>query len=256
MKRYDGNWVFTFHNTFGEGEGVMRPLSILNDAIFCRNVLKERRVICVTEFVKNDLISRGFDRNALDVVPTGVSPAERGSTEEDYILFTGRLVSTKGIKYLIRAMDKVDCKLKIMGSGPEERRLKVLISKLGLQNKIELMGHVDEVTKESTMAACKIFVMPSLFESLGLATAEAMTYGKPIIASSIGGLPEIVGEGGILVPPKDPDAISTALNKLLHDDVLRAGYSNAALQQVDKYSWEHIIPKIESAYERAIRDTT
>ena len=63
--------------------------------------------------------------------------------------------------------------------------------------------------------------MPSLFESLGLAAAEAMSYGKPVVASNSGGLPEVVGNGGLIVPPKDAKRLADAINSLLGNDAVR-----------------------------------
>lgn len=247
MKRYDGNWLFTFHNTYGEGNGPSRALSVLNDARFCR-LIRDRRVVCVTEFIKRDLISRGFREELLSVIPVGVHPHERQSSEEDFILFTGRLVGTKGLRYLIEAMPNVRSKLVIMGQGPELPRLQAQASRLGVEDRIEFLGHVDEETKERLMSCCKVFVMPSLYESLGLAVAEAMTHGKPVVASRVGGLPEVVGEGGTLVEPRRPDQIAEALNRLLADDGLRRSKAEEARKHIRGYSWECIIPQLEKLY--------
>ena len=67
MRRYEGNWMFTFHNTYGEGEGIGRALSLINDMLFS-NMIRDRRTVCVSEFVRNDLLARGFRRELTDVV--------------------------------------------------------------------------------------------------------------------------------------------------------------------------------------------
>ena len=252
IKRYRGRWMFTFHNTYGEGNGPTRALSVLNDAVFCR-LIRDRRVVCVTEFVKRDLVSRGFREDLLDVVPTGVSMYDGPVTEEDFALFAGRLVKTKGIRYLIEAMTHVDGRLIIMGKGPEMENLKALAKRLDLNDKITFTGHVSEAEKERLISSCKVFVMPSLYESLGLAVAEAMSHGKPVIASAVGGLPEVVGKGGILVPPRSPDALARALNELLHDDALRHEKAALARSHIrEQYGWDRIIPELEKVYLREI----
>ncbi len=253
MRRYEGRWVFTFHNTFGEGSGPLRALSIINDAIFCRWI-RDRRVICVTRFIKDDLRSRGFRDNLLEVVPTGVEVARTVPSEGDFVLYIGRLVGTKGLRYLLEAMKWVDSRLIICGSGPEMGRLEDLAYRLKMGGKVKFTGQVDEATKESLMSSCKLLVMPSLYESLGLASVEAMAYGKPVVASAVGGLPEVVGEGGITVPPRDPRLLAQAINRLLNDDALRAEKGRRARNQAQRYSWESIIKELERIYLRAANE--
>ena len=125
------------------------------------------------------------------------------TSDDGFILFVGRLVRTKGLSYLIDAMKMVNSKLVICGSGPEEARLRRLIAANDLDDKVELRGRVDEQEKMRLMASCSVFVMPSTWESYGLAVVEAMALEKPIVASNVGGLPEVIGEGGFLVNPGD-----------------------------------------------------
>jgi len=248
MKRWKGRWTFTFHNTYGEGSGPLRAISVLNDASFSR-LIRDRRTICVTDFVRRDLIVRGFRPELLEVVPTGVDRYDGPTTEEDFVLFTGRLVSTKGVRYLVEAMTQVDGRLVVMGQGPELDRLRALAQRLGVGAKVTFTGHVSEAEKERLMSSCKAFVMPSLFESLGLAAAEALAHGKPVIASAVGGLPEVVGDGGILVPPRSPKALADAVDQMLHDDALRRDLAARARRHVrERFGWDRIIPELERIY--------
>jgi glycosyltransferase involved in cell wall biosynthesis len=93
-----------------------------------------------------------------------------------------------------------------------------------------------------------MMVMPSIFESLGLAAAEAMSYSKPVVASETGGLPEVVGNGGLLVPAKDPERLSEAINRLLRDDTLRHDLGSKAKERAAQYSWDLATEKIEKIY--------
>ena len=90
-----------------------------------------------------------------------------------------------------------------------------------------------------------MFVMPSLFESFGLAALEVMSHGKPLVYSEVNGLPETVGDGGIGVPPRDPTAISDAINRMLSDDALRREKGIAARRQAETYTWERHIGELE-----------
>lgn len=247
MRRYEGNWMFTFHNTYGEGEGIGRALSLINDMLFS-NMIRDRRTVCVSEFVRNDLLARGFRRELTDVVSLGVDVYDGPTSEEDFILFTGRLVATKGLKHLIEAMRTVDHTLMIMGRGPEEGSLRSLAKRLGVADKVVFTGHVSEEEKRRLMASCKVFALPSMFESFGLAAAEAMAYGKPVVASNVGGLPEVVGDGGILVPPASPQELAAALDRLLKDDGLRHELGRRARDHIRPFSWDNIAAKIERIY--------
>jgi glycosyltransferase involved in cell wall biosynthesis len=249
MKGYGGPKVFTFHNTFGEGEGLMKALSKLNDISYTRFVLGFDKVVCVSEFVLHDLASRGFPPSMLEAVPNGVDLPESVSQEEgDFILFLGRLVNTKGLDYLIKAMRKIDIRLVVAGTGPEHRSLKRMVEKLGLEERVSLIGRVSEEEKRNLLDTCKIFVFPSVWESYGIAAIEAMSYGKPVVASDIGGLPEVVGEAGVLVPPRNPDALVKSINALLIDDRRRRDLGKKARQRAGIFSWERTAREMERIY--------
>jgi glycosyltransferase involved in cell wall biosynthesis len=246
---YEGAKTFTFHNTFGEGVGALRPLSIINDELWKKHLLRFKMIICVSEFVKNDLISRGFEPDRLSVVPSCIEmPAQRNQVEGDYILFVGRLVATKGIPYLLEAMKEVDSRLIVCGEGPARSSLERMAARLDLGKKVTFEGRVSEERKADLLAGCKMLVMPSIFESLGLAAAEAMSYGKPVVASNSGGLPEVVGNGGLVVPSKDPKRLTEAINKLLRDDGLRFELGTVAKRRAAQYSWDLAAERIEKIY--------
>ena len=253
---YQGTKAFTFHNTFGEGVGILRPLSIINDSLWKRHLVKFDKIICVSQFVKNDLIMRGFAESRLEVVPSCIEmPPQRDLTEGDYILFVGRLVATKGIPYLLEAMKNVDSRLVICGDGPARPSLERMTARLGIENKVTFEGRVPEERKADLFAGCKMLVMPSIFESLGLAAAEAMSYNKPVVASNSGGLPEVVGDGGLVVPAKDPALLAEAINRLLRDDALRHDMGTKAKERAAQYSWDLATEKIEKIYASLVADS-
>lgn len=248
-RNYRGAKAFTFHNTFGEGVGLLRPLSVLNDSLWKRHLLKFEKIICVSEFVKKDLQARGFAGDRLEVVPSCIEmPVPRADEEGDYILFVGRQVATKGLPYLLQAMKEVESRLVIVGDGPARAGLERMTTRLGLEEKVKFEGRASEERKADLFAGCKMLVMPSIFESLGLAAAEAMSYGKPVIASDSGGLPEVVGDGGIVVPAKDPKRLAEAINTLLRDDVRRHDLGAKAKARAAQYSWDLAADKMEKIY--------
>lgn len=248
-----GPKVLTWHNAFGEGEGSLGALSKLNDVIFSRQAKAFDMIVCVSDFVMRDLASRGFPMCKLSSVPNGVETVPHEGREEDFILFVGRLVKTKGLPYLIEAMRGVDSKLVVCGKGPERERLESLTKKLGLEGKIEFLGGVDEERKQMLLSRCKIFVFPSVWESYGIAAAEAMSHGKPVIATNVGGLPEVVGDCGLLVPPRDERSLRDSIRALLTDDDLRRGLGRRAQCLAETYTWRKAAEAMERAYEELTR---
>jgi glycosyltransferase involved in cell wall biosynthesis len=248
-RNWSGKKVFTFHNTFGEGVGLTRLPSLINDQTLKRHLKRFPKIICVSEFVRKDLEHRGFDPARLIAIPNGIEiPCVGPQREEDFILFMGRLVNTKGLEYLIKAMTMVDTKLVICGGGPMRSKLERSIQKNGLQDKIELTGRVCEERKCELLGSCKLFVMPSIFESYGIAVAEAMSYGKAIVATKVGGLPEVVKDGGLLCEPRDTADLAGKINILLNDDGRRRMMGESSRKYAESYTWDALAPLMENAY--------
>ena len=133
--------------------GFLRPLSMLNDSLWKRHLLRFEKIICVSEFVKNDLVARGLQPERLEVVPSCIEMPPAGDRSEgDYILFVGRLVATKGIPYLLGAMKEVDSRLVICGDGPARAGLERMTARLGLADKVTFEGRVSEERKADLFA--------------------------------------------------------------------------------------------------------
>ena len=115
-----------------------------------------------------------------------------------------------------------------------------------------MKGWVSEEEKEYLMGSCRFFVMPSLFESLGLAAIELMSYGRPIIHTTVNGLPDTIKDGGLSVPPEDAASLSKAINTLLDDPIYTEELGNNALKQSRAYQWDGLIPKIENVYQKVM----
>lgn len=246
--RYEGKLVFTYHNTFGEGEGAMRLLSYLNDLSFMRKMRRFDRVVCISEFVRRDNARHGFPLGRMAVVPNGVEMPSLPTGEGDFVLSLGRMVHTKGLNHLLQAMREVDAKLVIAGAGPEKERMESLSRRYGLTEKVRFLGRVSEERKEELFASCKMFVMPSIFESYGIAAAEAMSYGKTVVATNVGGLPEVVGDSGVLVPPKDPKTLAREMSALLKDDRRRRELGSRARERASLFSWDRMVEMQEKVY--------
>lgn len=253
LKEYDGRKIFTYHNMWGEGTGIQGFASEINDNSFRKTLMSFDHIVCVSDYVRDDLIRRGIPEEMTSTIPTGFQCEPLDKVDEgDFILSLGRLVKTKGLEYMVEAMKNVDCKLIICGKGPESKKLERMIRKLDLQDKIELRGYVSETEKSILMGSCKFFVMPSLFESFGLAAVELMSHGRPLVCTNVNGLPETVGDGAITVNPKNPSALANAMNQLLEDDQLRKEMGLKARSRAESYAWENIMDR----YEGILMDTS
>ena len=167
------------------------------------------------------------------------------------ILTLGRLSEQKGHITLIEAFKKVvaefkDAILLILGEGPLRKNLEYKINDLNLNNSIFLLGWRNNPI--SYLEKADIFVFPSWWEPSGLALSEALLLRKPTIVSRVGGLPEIIENGvnGLLVDPKDPDAITTAILNLLNNQELMKKIINNKINYDDRYSFEKTVKSFES----------
>ncbi|HNX47845.1 MAG TPA: glycosyltransferase family 4 protein [Methanomassiliicoccales archaeon] len=250
---YEGPKIYTCHNTLGEGVGLTHYASELNDRLFLRHLPEFDRVVCVSDYMKRDVAARGFSEDRLLTIYNGVDIPDRTGQDGDYILSLGRLVRLKGLDYLIKAMQHTNCHLRVCGEGPERKNLERLSQHLGLTDRIDFMGWISEEEKKRMLCECRMFVIPSVHEAYGMVAAEAMSYGKPVIASNTGGLPEVVGDAGILVPPQDEMALAEAINALGQDEGRRAQLGNAAKERMKAFSWDEMAKRTLETYQEVVR---
>jgi glycosyltransferase involved in cell wall biosynthesis len=137
----------------------------------------------------------------------------------------------------------------IAGQGELEQRLKAQIASLGLQGSIKLLGFRDDIP--SLLAAADIFCMPSLSEALGYSLLEAMAAGIPVVASEVGGIPEVItnAKEGLLVPPADPQKLASALGQLATDTPLREDLGSNGRQTVRaKFSLDAMLARTRQLF--------
>lgn len=181
------------------------------------------RIVANSQAMRHRLANEGIDPD--DVVLGGVPPCppRPALAPPPTVAFVARLVPGKGGEVLIRAFSKVvdeipDARLLIVGDGSEKPRLKNLVDDLRLTARVSMTGYLERGEMEQLFFPAWVQVVPSLWEEpFGLAALDAMMRGTAVVASSVGGLPEIVDDNqtGILVPPGDPISLAEALKKLL-----------------------------------------
>lgn len=249
LRKYTKKKIFTYHNVWGEGIGIYNILSNINDSLFGRTLKTFDHIIAVSGYIRDDLIKRGISPDKITVAcPCLEQYPKLSGVEEDYILSLGRLVRTKGLDYLIEAMQYVDTKLILCGMGPDANRLKRKIKKLGISDKIEMRGWVSEEEKNFLMSRCKIFVMPSLYESYGLTALESMAHGRPIVCTNVNGLPDTVKDGGICVDSKNVGALADAINFMLFNKDKRQEFGRNARTAAEKQNVKNTVDTIETIY--------
>lgn len=197
-------------------------------------------------------------------IPYGIAlppKDEEYPTEPGKILFVGRLIPRKGVRYLLQAMalltDHPDAHLVIVGGGPERAALEAEVKAHRLTDRVVFTGRISDEELDQHYRSCQVFVLPAIVDStgdtemLGMVMLEAMRYRKPVVASRVGGIPDIVQDGvnGLLVAQKDPDALAKALSRLLTDRELsnklgQAGYNDART----RFSWDAVLQETLALY--------
>ncbi len=166
----------------------------------------------------------------------------------------------KGLPHMLKALhslkDKAEVKLTIVGTAPPDSQPARLIHEYGLEHTVTFTGAIEREELARLYAAAEIAVSPSLYEGFGFPAAEAMSSGIPVIATSAGALPEVVGKDGetcILVPPAEPDALAAAIKRLLNDQPLRKRLGEAGRKRVyQNFSWKQAARKTIAVYEELL----
>ncbi|HWH08061.1 MAG TPA: glycosyltransferase family 4 protein, partial [Candidatus Thermoplasmatota archaeon] len=262
-------FVFTphFHPPWSmEGGALRRRLRGVFDATLGRHVLRRAdRVVMVSSGELDEMrrhlpvearevrvVPNGFHADRFDPAPDGAAFRARVGVEGPLVLFAGRLASNKGLHHLVRAMPRFPGTVVLTGQdqglGPELRRQ---ADALGVGARLKLAGHLDDATYRSALAAADVLVLPSEWEAFGIVLAEAMACGTPVVATRVGGAPDVVGaeEGGLLVPYGDADALADALRRVLKDDALarRLGEAGRA-RALREFTWDAVVERTLAVY--------
>jgi glycosyltransferase involved in cell wall biosynthesis len=198
------------------------------------------------------------------LIPNGVDTAafQQGVNNERFgyrLLWVGRLVSVKGLDFLVRAMLDVvsvfpEANLTLVGDGPLHADVNRTIAELGLEANIRLTGLVSHEQIPAYLAECDLFVLPSLSEGLPLVLVEAMSAGKPVVASKVGGIPDVIVDSGdrktgYMVPPADSEALAQAIITMLSDSQQARTMGENGRTYIEKhYAWSIIAKETVALY--------
>jgi glycosyltransferase involved in cell wall biosynthesis len=208
--------------------------------------------------------AEGFEEQDFEIVHYGISAngdVEPYAGPEPRLLCIGRLIPIKGHLVLLRALAQArmrvpDVSLDIAGRGPLAPALKAYVRELGLGDAVRFLGFVSPV--EAAIEEAAIVVVPSIGEGFGMVALEAMERARPVIASSVGGLPEIVadGETGLVVPPADTEALAEAIVTLAGDLGRAAEMGRAGrVRALEEFTPERCVERVEELYVRELAPT-
>jgi glycosyltransferase involved in cell wall biosynthesis len=236
--------------------------------LFLRRMIRRADAVTAISTYTAGLIRQIHERR-VELIPfgatvdPGITPVEsrREVGRPFELLFVGRLVERKGVRYLLDAIaqlqDRYDVLLRVVGDGPWRSRLEAHARTLSLQDRVRFEGFVSKDELARRFAGCDAFVLPAVVdakgdtEGLGVVLIEALSYGKPVVATSVGGIVDIVrdGETGLLVPPEDADALARAIATYIEEPERARTLADSGRAHVDaQFSWPTIIDRLTSLY--------
>jgi glycogen(starch) synthase len=270
-ERYGVSLVATVHATeTGLYQGhVDQPFSRWRHSVEVDLVTRASRTIVCSSGMRDEVVhGLAADADRVVVVPNGVDPAAwatppdlrattragLGLSDEPLLVLVGRLEHEKGAQDAVAALallPRVDIHLVLVGDGARRDDLRTLADDLGVGDRVHLLGRVADDRVAAIVAAADVALVPSRYEPFGLVALEAMAAGTPVVASTTGGLTDVVvdHETGLAVPPAQPDLLAGAVSQLLADHHLRERLVEQALHVVHaRYRWDEVASATARVY--------
>jgi glycosyltransferase involved in cell wall biosynthesis len=235
-----------------------------------RNLASADRVLSTSRVMTVE--THKYTQKEIDVTPFGVDLDQfepraeaSGFGRENIVIGTIKTLDSKyGIEFLIRAFKlvkdkhpKLPLKMLIVGTGPDQSRLKKLAVVLGVMQDTVFAGHIEhsEVPRYHNMLSVSVFLSVKHSESFGVAVIEASACGKPVVVANVGGLPEVVEDGvtGFVVEPRNAKQTANAIEKLVLDESLRRRMGECGKRRVERlYNWAESVNKVLRIYREVI----
>jgi len=231
------------------------------------SIEKSDGLTAVSQYLQTETLTTfGCTACRIEVIPNFVDPEvydrsrytsildEQVDSETRVLMHVSNFRSVKRVKDVVRVFkgvaDQMAAVLVMVGDGPDRVHAEAEARELGLQEKVFFLGKIDAVAP--LLAGADLFLLPSASESFGLSALEALACGVPVIATNVGGLPEVVrnGETGVLCPVGDVEAMSAAAVDILRDDNRWQAMSDLAARDArERFSLESIVADYEAFYE-------
>jgi glycosyltransferase involved in cell wall biosynthesis len=264
--------VFTFHGCiFIAGRDIdysrLTTMQYKSTNRFCAK--KANAIVCISQQMMEGALIAGARKENLHLIPGFINtelfqrytPKRLKASGDKMCLYVGALRPTKGIEYLVGAIPQVvekinNVKFLLIGDGDSsyERKIFDLVKKLKASRYIEFKGRVDKQKLPAYYQKADLFILPSISEPQGLVILEAMASGLPVVASKVGGIPEMVRDGynGLLVPAGDSNALFGAIIEILSNKEQYENCSKNALDSVHNYPKDQYIDKLIRVYSSLI----
>ncbi len=226
-----------------------------------------KRIITVSRCAQNDIVKEfGLQPARFTVVPNGIDTnlffPLTGVQRQPYRLIVTTSADTplKGLQHLLRAMALLapgypQLRLVVVGQPKKKSPILTLINDLGIASRIQFTGAISNEAFVRQYARAWAAVVPSVYEGFGLPAGEAMACGVPVISTTGGALPEVVGDAGILVPPAAPHALARAIETLCNQPQLAARLGcNGYHRVMTHFTWEAAARKTAAVYRQVIDD--
>lgn len=182
-----------------------------------------------------------------------------GLTDKIVLLYMGVLAPRKNLRFLLNVFQRAwqqqpRLALLVVGDGPQEAELRHHAQALGIAEAVRFTGYIDEAAKVAVYNLADLFVFPSLLEGFGMAVAEAMACGVPVVSSNAASLPEVVGSAGLLADPTDATAFGEQILRLVADAPLRQELGEQGRQHVRQhFSWQQSAHVTLDAYQGVVK---
>ncbi|MCD1294546.1 glycosyltransferase family 1 protein [Methanocella sp. CWC-04] len=269
-------FMMTIHNA--RPVGISLPITIFGTAY---DLLIGRwpfamadRIIAVSDWVRYDISRYRIDINKMVAVHNGINvgefrPSSENNVRKKYdinddpmLLFVGRMITQKGLTYLIDAMPMVlkeypNAKILLIGRGNLLETLKSKVKAMGLEDSVIFSGYMSEEMLKEAYGTCDLFVLPSVWEVLPIAILEAMSAGRPIACTDAGGNKELVEDGlnGYVVPSRDPKALADKINLMLSDPERMKSMGHASRKRAEEeFDWKLIAASTKKVYEDLLKE--
>ena len=202
-------------------------------------------ILSVSKALKNNMITMGVESNKIEVIYNGVNHQRFGERQprkiaDEYVLYVGNLKVTKGVFELLEGFAKVaeqfpELKLVFAGPGGLLHQLTAKAKQLTIENRVTFLGSVDHEELPALMQHASVVALPSYSEGVPNVLLESMACGTPVLATDVGGIPEVVIENicGQLIPPKDCDAVASGLKIVLS----KRWSKNEIIAHSQQFSW-------------------
>jgi glycosyltransferase involved in cell wall biosynthesis len=232
-----------------------------------RNVAlgRARHVFCPSAYLRDIALEWGLDPKRVSVLPNPAPPIPPLPARDELrrelrldgrmLAFAGRLGPQKALGIALEAVAAVPhVTLIVAGDGPDRAALEARTTELGLEGRSRFLGSVSRDQVLRLFGAADASVLSSAWENFPHTVVEALAVGCPVIATAVGGVPEVIrdGENGLLVPPNDVAALAVAIRRFFEDGALRQRLAEAAPGSVAGYKEEVVFTRVEDELERAI----